>query len=444
ANTANGGTNIPLRFVLAKRDPSCNVTTGINRINGVTALGGTLGSTYDTWGVDRSNTVNGTNGITDAQLKGIIQWNPSNYYNIWVVNKIDGWSGYVSGGGVVGYAQFAGGPSASDGTVIMEAFNDAGQNTLPHELGHAFNLYHTFQGGCVSAAGCATNGDFVCDTEPHDPPSVACPTGNNPCTNAPWGNANFNIMNYTTCVDRFSAGQNARVKAAIFAGRASLVQSLGGTTIGTESTYTAPVALSGCSTPGSGDPGNDNDLGPSYVKVADMQSFSNGYSLDGDQSYVNRTVASCGQAAVAPAHMTAGQSYPVRVGTGFVPENVRVYIDFNNNGSFNAATEAVFTSAGVVGDSYREHSGNTITIPSTGVVTNTPLRMRVISDWISSAAITPCPTTLQYGQAEDFTVIITNNPLAVSVSDVSAAPAANGISIDVSWNAATEKDIARY
>src|SRR5262245_58478237 len=32
-DTSNGGTYIPVRFVLAKRSPSCGTTTGINRVN---------------------------------------------------------------------------------------------------------------------------------------------------------------------------------------------------------------------------------------------------------------------------------------------------------------------------------------------------------------------------------------------------------------------------
>lgn len=435
--TATGGANIPIRFVLAKRDSLCNATTGINRINGVTALGAN-GSTYNTYGVQRQS----TNGITDVQLKALVQWNPSFYYNIWVVNKIDGWSGYVSGSGVTGYAYFAGASPSLDGTVIMEAFNTPGENTLPHELGHAFNLYHTFQGGCAAPSGCATNGDRICDTDPHDQVYLSCPSGNNPCTGTSWAPLKNNIMNYGDCADRFTAAQGQRALTTLLTQRAMLNQSLGGTSPGASVTFPAPIALSGCSNPGITNPSNNSDMGPTNILIADLESYSGGYNGDGNVVYFNHT-GTCLLPAITPAHMAAGQAYTVNVGTGYNPENVRVYIDFDNNGTFNTATETVFTSNGVIGDHYRIHNGNTIIIPSSGV-TNTSLRMRVLSDFYGNASPVPCGSNLQYGQIEDFTVIITNNPLPVSISNIEANVATDGKSIDVKWNAEQESNLNRY
>jgi PKD repeat protein len=95
--------------------------------------------------------------------------------------------------------------------------------------------------------------------------------------------------------------------------------------------------------------------------------------------------------------LTQGTSYPISVHNGTtVPENVRVYIDYNNNGTFNAATELVFSS-----NNKTLHTG-TITPPATAVL-NTPLRMRVISDQARNMNITPC-TQPQNSQVEDYTV----------------------------------------
>jgi hypothetical protein len=435
----SGGVNIPIRFVLAKRDPSCVATTGITRTNGVTALGGTAGTNYDNNGV----AVQTLNGVTDSLLKSIIQWDPANYYNIWVVNKIDGWSGYVAGSGVVGYAQFAGGPPRTDGTVIMEAFNDVGQTTLPHEFGHAFNLYHTFEGGCVAAANCATNGDRVCDTDPHDQVS-GCPTGINICTGTSWLPVVYNIMNYTNCTDRFTAGQSLRAKTAILNQRGTLVQSLGGTDITTPPVvYTTPTPLVSCANPGIVNASNTNDMGPENIKVGSLVSYSNGYNGDGNQVYINHTVSTCLQPAVAPVTLLQGQTYPVEVSTGFNPENVRIWIDFNNNGSF-AAGELVFTSNGVAADQYRIHTGNTTAIPSTGVTTGIPLRMRVISDFYGNSNPAACGGNLQYGQAEDFSVII-SAPLAVHLLALNATANALTQSIAIHWESAVEADnLDRY
>jgi len=434
----SGGVNIPIRFVLAKRDPSCAATTGITRTNGVTALGGADGANYNTNGV----AVLTSNGISDSLVKSIIQWNPANYYNIWVVNKIDGWSGYVAGSGVVGYAQFAGGKPRFDGTVIMEAFNDVGETTLPHELGHAFNLYHTFEGGCVTT-NCATTGDRVCDTDPHDQVS-GCPTGTNPCTGTSWMPVVYNIMNYTDCTNRFTAGQSVRAKAALLAQRGSLIQSLGGTDILTPPVvYAPPVALVSCAAPGITNSTNNNDMGPENIIVGDLTSYSGGYNGDGNQVYVDHTVSTCMQPAVAPANMMQGQTYPVSVSTGFNPENVRIWIDFNNNGSFQAG-EQVFSSNGVAGDQYRVHTGNTIAVPITGVVTGLPLRMRVVSDFYGNSNPAACGGNLQYGQAEDFTVVI-SAPLPVRLLALNATAQEADKSIGVHWESGVETEgVSRY
>lgn len=437
----SGGVNIPIRFVLAKRDPSCNATDGINRINANSVLSGTNLTDYINYGVKRN-----TNGISDATLKGIVQWDPSLYYNIWVVNKIDGWDGYGPGSGVVGYAQFAGGTASSDGTVIMESFNAAGQSTLPHELGHAFNLYHTFQGGCLAPATnpCATTGDRVCDTEPQAQ-SFNCETGNTPC-GTPWSPTIKNVMGYSSCTDkRFTLGQRERIIAALLTQRGSLIMSIGGVAPGSQTTYPQPVALSGCANPGITNAGNTTDMGPSSVKIADLQYFSYGYTNDGNQQYINRNVPTCGLAAAPPANMIAGQSYPVEIGTGYNPENVRIWIDFNNDGTFTSPAELVFSSNGVAGDHNRIHTGNTMLIPTTAD-TSIPLRMRVVSDYYTNSNPSSCGGNLQYGQTEDFSVKLTKAPVPtpVPLKSINAKVATDKKSINVNWEPGIENNVEEY
>ncbi|MBK9758967.1 MAG: hypothetical protein IPO90_03075 [Flavobacteriales bacterium] len=53
-------------------------------------------------------------------------------------------------------------------------------SVLAHELGHAFNLYHTFEGdvngtACPPNSNCGTDGDQVCDIPPHIRPSSCNP-----------------------------------------------------------------------------------------------------------------------------------------------------------------------------------------------------------------------------------------------------------------------------
>ncbi len=77
-------------------------------------------------------------------------------------------------------------------------------------------------------------------------------------------------------------------------------------------------------------------------------------------------------------------------------EYVHVYIDFNNDGDFDDTGELVWQT-------YEKptHS-DTLKIPS-GAVTNTLLRMRVMSDYNQITG--PCDT-LNYGQTEDYGIIL--------------------------------------
>jgi hypothetical protein len=94
-----------------------------------------------------------------------------------------------------------------------------------------------------------------------------------------------------------------------------------------------------------------------------------------------------------------GTAYPITVRNGTrTPENVRVYIDYNNDGTFNPTTELVFSS-----NNKLIHTG-AITSPVTAVQ-NTPLRMRIFSDQAQNMNITPC-TQPQYSQIEDYAVTI--------------------------------------
>jgi len=120
----------------------------------------------------------------------------------------------------------------------------------------------------------------------------------------------------------------------------------------------------------------------------------NNTSLDGIDGYSNFT---CTQTTVYQ-----GQTYTLNIQTNApATQNYGAWIDFNNDGIFNNTTERVFTASSVLNT-----SGN-ITIPGSAVL-NTPLRMRISADYDFSAAPTPC-SNLDYGQAEDYTIIVTQN-----------------------------------
>ncbi len=213
---SNGlGVDIELEFCLANKAPNGNSTNGINRVNGSSV------ANYTANGI--TPTGNTCSGAVETTIKDLSRWPVSDYYNIWVVNKI-------CNGGFVGYASYPVG-GLYDGLVIVSTSMTSTSGTLPHEVGHGFFLYHTFNGdggniSCPVDTNCIINGDRVCDTPPHK--QGDCGT-TNPCpSNGVWDNSRYNYMAYCPLVNRFTQGQKDRIRATVMvAPRASLLKSIG-------------------------------------------------------------------------------------------------------------------------------------------------------------------------------------------------------------------------
>jgi hypothetical protein len=392
-NTSNGGTYIPLQFVLAQRDPNCNATTGIVRVNGSSVPN----YTADGMSMDFPNTP----GADEAVVKALSVWPNTQYYNIWVVNKIEGNDG-ISGGGpyTAGFAYFPGAPASVDGTVMLASKAISGEITLPHEIGHAFSLYHTFQGDaggsvCPTNNNCATDGDQVCDTDPHKRSPFNCPNGTNPCTNQPYGTVVHNFMDYSNCQDRFTAGQKTRLLGALVTtGRASLISSLGGVALPATPMPTVCVPTGVL---------NPSNVGVRGVNISDatltyMDVNSQGYTGDGNLVYIDNTCKH-------QVELTAGNIYNFTIATGSNNAKGKVFVDYNNDGNFQATEEVYsFTSSPGSQTTFQYTVPTTTTIPS--LISCVPLRMRVITDVGSGPAVVACPTTLGGGQVEDYAVVI--------------------------------------
>ncbi len=398
---ANGGKRIPIVFKLAQRDPNCSSTNGIVRVD----MSGN--ATYAADGISA-----GGPGLNDITLKSNSIWPNSEYYNIWLVYKIDGVNRANSGGNpfTAGYAYFNGAPADRDGTVMLtdeitDPLAGAPYSTITHELGHAFNLYHVFEGDdfVVSTFPYACPdpldplaSDFCADTEPMIRSPFNCPNeGDNTCVSGgAYNGTQHNHMDYSSkaCRDRFTSDQRDRIWSALMtpgSSRGSLISSLGATALGTASTA--------CTFSPSATPGNNN--GPRDITILDntgdtiiMSVYTDGgYSADGNQIYLDR---SCQHRA----ELEVGKTYQIAVGVGGISENTVVSIDYDQDGSFSS-TEAVYTATGSGSRTFQ-----TFTVPLTGVVSCTPLRMRVVS---GTTTVSPCATSGSFaGQAEDYEVTI--------------------------------------
>ncbi|MGZ5219698.1 MAG: zinc metalloprotease [Chitinophagaceae bacterium] len=168
--------------------------------------------------INRKQTSKKSWGLNDGMKKnaqgGINPSSPATKLNLWVCNLS---SGYL------GYAQFPGGSSATDGVVVDDnAFGTTGSASAPfnkgrtatHEVGHWMNLRHIW--------GDATCGnDQVGDTPLHNTANFGCPAAGHKstCSGTPV-EMTMNYMDYTddACMYMFSTGQKTRMLAVFASG----------------------------------------------------------------------------------------------------------------------------------------------------------------------------------------------------------------------------------
>jgi hypothetical protein len=191
-----------IEFALANIDPDGNPTNGITR---------TVAS-VNAFGDDDAMKFTATGG-QDA-------WPADRYLNLWVCPLA---------GGLLGYAQFPGGPEDTDGVVItLTAFGTEGTASKPfhlgrtatHEIGHYLNLRHIW-GDTENCSG----SDFVADTPNAAGPNTGTPTFPSiTCSNGPDGDMFMNYMDYVDdeAMFLFTREQIVRMRAALDGPRASL------------------------------------------------------------------------------------------------------------------------------------------------------------------------------------------------------------------------------
>lgn len=188
-----------IEFRLAKRDPNGNCHSGINRIASHLSETG------------------------DHRIKSLIQWNPANYLNVYVVKNA---------AGLAGHAIF---PSDADtipewdGIVLSHNYvGTIGTSNLTqsvafaHECGHYLNLQHIWGGNnvpgyyylpCADPNHDCNIDDGVADT----PPTIgwqSCNLNGTSCNNSTVDMVQ-NVMDYSYCNIMFTTGQKDRMQAAL-------------------------------------------------------------------------------------------------------------------------------------------------------------------------------------------------------------------------------------
>lgn len=193
-----------IQFALATKDPRGKRTSGIVRTATKAA----------SFGPDDS--------VKSKKAGGADPWPTDRYLNMWVCNL---------GQGLLGYAQFPGGPSKTDGVVVLyTAFGTKGAarppfnkgRTATHEVGHYLGLRHIWgdRNDC-------TGNDFVADTPPARQANMGKPKFPRiTCNNGPNGDMFMNYMDYVddAAMFMFTVGQVARMNATLAGPRRKLVR----------------------------------------------------------------------------------------------------------------------------------------------------------------------------------------------------------------------------
>jgi pregnancy-associated plasma protein-A len=196
-----------IEFSLATTDPNGNPTNGITRTQT------TVASFSD------------DDAVKSAATGGADPWPRESYLNIWVCDLR---------GGLLGYAQFPGGPAATDGVVILyAAFGTMGTARAPfnrgrtatHEIGHWLNLRHIWGD---DGDGCSGD-DFVADTPNQGGPNYGKPEFPTiSCMNGPHGDMFMNFMDYVddAAMLMFTSGQVNRMQDTLDSSRSSIGSSI--------------------------------------------------------------------------------------------------------------------------------------------------------------------------------------------------------------------------
>ena len=360
--------DVRIQFVLAARTPTCGATDGIVRVDGRAVAG------YEANGLAYGD------DVAEAAFRALSSWPNSQYVNIRIFHDITGTGGY---------AYFL-----NDIFMPVNSLTLANSDFWAHEMGHSFNLYHTFEGDrdnsnnaiCPINNNPATDGDLITDTDPHKREAACNTMALNECTNTAFGNVVSNIMSYS-CGLLFTANQVYRMRYALLNYRKSLIFSSGGLPPAAGNLPTMaciPTAPNGLSP----------YFGISNFSLANI--FYNGTSPEyTGANYENLTCLSQTNLQVGVA--TSFQLVSTYGNTA----RAKIFIDYNNDGDFEDMNEQVYNSSTWL----VTHNGS-ITPPATANL-KTFLRLRIMMDGTNMTACNlPGGIEDGSGMAVDFAVKI--------------------------------------
>lgn len=392
-----GGTTLPVKLVLAKRTPSNTAT------NGIVIHDLSNNSAYVNYGVDG-------NGISNTELNNSYNWDPNSYYNIYVTNMIEGVNPTNANGSyTAGFAYYPGGSRDLSVMLYHVAINSK-DTTFAHEMMHAFNVSHPFNGGDGQGAACGSStNDNIDDTQNIRSglyfgnssnsynqykiyPTIGATI--NDCTNTPFDGTLVNMMNYGRNLDRFTPGQGDKALDAIYFYRSAFLTSLALT----PANGTSNIPIEACEVKGN----------TGYIRF-DQVEFNTIYKKGLSNNLHTDFTKNNNINSAYITEVTEGNSYPLSISTQNTTNRrkVYVYIDYNGNGVFDA-DEVVLSNHDLLANV--TNLSTTITIPTTAMK-NTPLRMRIVGDLSN---IYSGFQNLTYGacdprgggQVEDYTIIV--------------------------------------
>ena len=210
---------VGFNFCLVQQDPNGNSFSGINRVY---------------------TDVESFQGFSDSMKKsnegGVDAWDTETHLNIWVCNL---------SGNTLGFATMPGDVSDElDGVVIDYLYfgidisftspYNLGR-TATHEIGHYFNLEHTFYAGC-------SDWDECDDTPPTSSPTYGCPSY--PQTSCMTNTMTMNFMDYTDdqCMAMFTQCQAQRMRNCLLNNRSGLINNYTCTT-SVEESYLSSISF---------------------------------------------------------------------------------------------------------------------------------------------------------------------------------------------------------